>query len=145
MIDSLVRRDRTNPDFLTEKEILSNIGTFYMGGTDTTATLVTWFAYILSTQPSVVSNIRREIDTVLLAETTTPRRLQSSDFVPDRLNSLRYCDAVIKETLRLYSPASFIFAGLESEFKSKTLSNGLEILRGEEFWYVLSCVVTIRV
>ena len=133
MIDSLIRRDRNSPDFMTEKDILANIVTFYIAGTDTTATIVTWMTYILSTQPEVVAKLRSEIESVLL-DGSGPRRLVSSDFRADRLDALRYCDAVIKETLRLYTPANLNSASLESEFESFQLSNGLRVEAGDDVW-----------
>ncbi|KZV67385.1 cytochrome P450 [Peniophora sp. CONT] len=79
---------------LSDEEILAQCPTFIIAGHETTSTSVTWITYALSSHPEVQDKLRAEI--------------LGSDF-GDRpsmaqLSELKYLDAVVRETLRVYPP-----------------------------------------
>ncbi|CAD6192052.1 unnamed protein product [Caenorhabditis auriculariae] len=81
---------------LTTDEIIAQCFVFLVAGFDTTALSLSYAAYLLATHPEAQKKLQKEIDDVL----TTP----SISF--EELGNLKYMDAVIKETLRLYPLAA---------------------------------------
>lgn len=73
-----------------------------LAATDTTSTSIVRAVHLLSQQPSVQEKLRRE---VLEATTAAGRRVSDLDY--DALANLRYLDAVVRETLRLYARLVF--------------------------------------
>ena len=80
----------------TNEEIKDQALTFVVAGSETTANLMVWMFYILMTHEGVLRVCREEIDRVL-----------PDGIVPtnEHLSELVICEAVIKETLRLYPSA----------------------------------------
>lgn len=70
---------------------------FMMAGRDTTSLAMTWMFYSILSQPRVLKNLRRELDTVLGVR-YDPERL-SYEVV---MSELPYLKAIFHETLRLY-------------------------------------------
>jgi len=88
-------------------EILSQISTFLAAGNDTTATAITWALYALSTSPTSQSRLRAALWTIQPPSSsptdTNPNRL---DRLFNDIQSLPYLDWVVRESLRLHSPAT---------------------------------------
>ncbi|MGI4758536.1 MAG: cytochrome P450 [Janthinobacterium lividum] len=80
---------------MSDQQLHDEIMTFFIGGYETAALALTWCTYLLAQHQEVQNRVRQELHTVL-----NGRSLQASD-----LSQLRYTQAVIKETLRLYPPA----------------------------------------
>jgi cytochrome P450 len=80
---------------MTTEQLLDEIRSLYLAGHETTATTLSWTWNLLSQNPEVYAKLEAEIDSVLQGRTAT------ADDVP----SLSYCNAVIKEALRLYPVA----------------------------------------
>ncbi|VDB86505.1 unnamed protein product [Peniophora sp. CBMAI 1063] len=80
------------------KLIKDEILNIAIAGRDTTACLLTFFAYMLSQNPHVMDRLYEEIQTVL----ADGRRPTFED-----IKNLRYMRAVLNETLRLYPPVPF--------------------------------------
>ena len=72
---------------------------FLVAGYDTTSNALSYAAYELAVNPQVQERLYQEIEQVC---GTDP----SSHITYDQLSKLKYTDAVIKETLRLYPLAS---------------------------------------
>ncbi|KAE8912981.1 hypothetical protein PF005_g6774 [Phytophthora fragariae] len=74
-----------------------------IGGRDTTSETLSWFIYMLSQHPEVERRVRDEMLEKI------PRLAVEAAYFPtmDEVQSLTYLEAAIKETLRLYPPASF--------------------------------------
>jgi cytochrome P450 len=58
--------------------------------------------YLLAQNPNVEAKVREEIDQVF------PSPLEIKDITYENLKKLTYCDDVMKETLRMYSPSAGI-------------------------------------
>ncbi|KFK43173.1 hypothetical protein AALP_AA1G089200 [Arabis alpina] len=82
-----------------DKFLKDIIKSFMIAGSDAIATTLTWFFWLLSNSPEVVTKIRQEINTNL------PRSGRSFD--PDMLNKMVYLHGALCETLRLYPPVPF--------------------------------------
>ncbi|EPE37167.1 Cytochrome P450 [Glarea lozoyensis ATCC 20868] len=83
---------------------------FLLAGNDTTSSTIVYIYHTLSKHPEVLSQLRREHDSIFgldISQTTTLLKTQSA-----LLNNCRYTLAVIKETLRLYPPATNMRQGL---------------------------------
>ncbi|KAF8319090.1 cytochrome P450, partial [Clavulina sp. PMI_390] len=78
---------------LSDAEVAAQISTFLLAGNETTATALDWCVYGMLKHPYVQDKLRTE---VLAFPTESPSY--------DELHGLRYLDAVVRETLRVYSP-----------------------------------------
>ena len=97
--DSSDAMDATFRDFA-----ISQIRTFVFAGHDSTSSTICYAFHLLSTYPSIRRSLIAEHDQVLgLEHNQTASRISEK---PQLLNQLSYTLAVIKETLRLYPPAS---------------------------------------
>ncbi|KAI0037005.1 cytochrome P450 [Vararia minispora EC-137] len=81
---------------MTDDEVLAQIPTFLLAGHETTSTAVAWVIYALSLHPSVQDKLRAEL--LACKEGGRPSM--------EVLGGLPYLDAVVRETMRLYSPTS---------------------------------------
>ena len=81
---------------LTDEEIIGNIILILMAGFETTSSLLTFVSYVLAVHPEVQEKLRQEIQE---AKDNNEGVLEY-----DTLMSLPYLEAVINETLRMYSP-----------------------------------------
>jgi len=80
------------------EELIDQVGTFFLAGHETTASVLTWCFYILSQNPHIVERLRLEI------ESTT----SGGPVLPEHTRSLALTRNVFRETLRLYPPLTFI-------------------------------------
>jgi cytochrome P450 len=87
----------------------NQIRLFVFAGNDTTAATIVYTYHMLAKHPEVLDKMRSEHDTVFGTDTDAGDALRQQ---PVLLNQCRYTLAVIKETLRLYPPASSLREGL---------------------------------
>ena len=80
---------------MTDKQIRDEVMTLFLAGHETTALALSWTWYLLSEHPEVEAKLAAELESVLGG-----RAPQFED-----LAELKYADAIMKETLRLYPPA----------------------------------------
>jgi cytochrome P450 len=80
---------------LTRRQVRDEVMTLFLAGHETTAVALTWAWVLLDRSPEVRARLATELSTELRGRAATP------DDVP----ALRYTEAVINETLRLYPPA----------------------------------------
>jgi cytochrome P450 len=86
--------------------LTANLKVFMLAGHDTTASILSYVYYVLSTHKAIRDAVHREHDTVF-----SPDPAAKLTATPTLLNQLPYTVAVIKETLRLFSPVGIIRAG----------------------------------
>ena len=96
--------DSTFQDFA-----ISQMRTFVFAGHDSTGSTICYAFHLLSTHPSVRRLLIEEHNLVLGPDYNRASSLISEN--PHILNQLRYTSAVIKETLRVYPPASSTRSG----------------------------------
>ncbi|WP_190132273.1 cytochrome P450 [Streptomyces mashuensis] len=86
--------DRAHPGRLSDDEIADQLITFFMAGTDTTASTLAWALHLVSRHPETQERLQAEADAVLGGRAA---RL-------DDLPRLDLTGRVVQETLRLYPP-----------------------------------------
>ena len=84
---------------LSDGQIVAEIGTFLMGGLETTAHSLSYTLYCIATHPEVQAEILQELIQIKLIPKTGPR---PSQLKHHHLTQLRYLDAVLKESMRMY-------------------------------------------
>lgn len=87
------RDDEGQP--MSTQQLLDEIRTLYLAGHETTATTLSWAWLLLSQNPEKYTALQQEVATVLQGRTPTAEDAQL----------LPYCNAVIKEALRIYPVA----------------------------------------
>uniref|UniRef100_A0A182FZU1 Uncharacterized protein n=2 Tax=Anopheles albimanus TaxID=7167 RepID=A0A182FZU1_ANOAL len=80
---------------LTDEDIREEVDTFILGGHDTTATAISWTLYLLGTEPAVQERALQELDSVMGGDRERAPTMQE-------LAGMRYLEACIKESLRLF-------------------------------------------
>ncbi len=120
--------DPETNDELSHAQIRNEMLTYLVAGHETTATTLTWMAYMLSKHPIVARRLQDELDEVLGGELPT---LEVLDRLP-------YLHRVIQETMRLY-PAAFM---LPREVVSEDRLGDYTI--PAKSWVLLSPYVTHR-
>jgi cytochrome P450 len=99
MVDLLIRRQARNPELKLDVVALRNeAATIFMAGHETTAATLTWAWYLLSNAPWIEEAVHAEIEEVCGSNAPT---------VAD-VPKLKWCTAVIEETLRLYPPVPIL-------------------------------------
>lgn len=99
MVDLLIRRNHKSTGTPLDTAALRNeAATIFMAGHETTATTLSWAWYLLANAPWVARALREEI------------KANCGDRAPmlADLPRLRWCRAVIQETLRLYPPVPLL-------------------------------------
>jgi cytochrome P450 len=80
---------------MSDRQLRDELITLFLAGHETTAIALSWTLFLLARNPGVEETLRREI-----AEAVGGRLPSAAD-----LPGLRYAEAVVKESLRLYPPA----------------------------------------
>ncbi|CAF1100675.1 unnamed protein product [Rotaria sp. Silwood1] len=79
---------------LNDKEIFSQALVFLVAGYETTSVLMSFFFYIMATEPVVQEKVYEEIR----------QELGDDEVTHEKLSQLHYLDMTINETLRMYPP-----------------------------------------
>lgn len=107
-------KDKSNGEF-NDVKIIANSILFFLAGYETTSTLLFWASYALVTNPDVQEKLYQEVKTV---------KEEAGNFDYETLFSMKYLDAFIRETLRMYPP---IVRFLRKCTQDHTFANGLKI------------------
>lgn len=108
--------DKYKSEGLSDDELIANSLIVLMAGYDTTATTLTWMAYLLATNQNVQDSVINEIDRVIGKEEPTIERIADLD----------YLEMFLCETLRLYPAANR--TGRDAAVDTKVL--GCDIPKG---------------
>ncbi|KXS14790.1 cytochrome P450 [Gonapodya prolifera JEL478] len=95
-------------DRMTEEEIGASVFIIFVAGSETTANSMTWFVYMMLKHPQSLEKLQRELLETFPDGMTTPLGLE-------KLKSLPYLDACIKESMRLRPVAPVISRELEKD------------------------------
>lgn len=87
-------RDKDSGEGMSDREIIDEITTLIIAGHETTANALNWTWYLLGEHPDVEAKLHAELATLPEEDVAS---LQS-------LETLKYANFVIRETLRLYPP-----------------------------------------
>ncbi|MGB8961025.1 MAG: cytochrome P450 [Pseudonocardiaceae bacterium] len=91
----LAARDPVDRQGLSDTEIVDQVITFFLAGSETTATALAWAVHLLARHPEVEHRLHAEVDAVL---TGAVARFED-------LPKLELTSGVVTETLRMYPPA----------------------------------------
>ena len=91
-------RDGSTGEPFSRKELIDQLGVFFLAGHETTASALTWAFYMLSCQPEVLERLRCEVHA---AVGDGPIEFEDVKKLPFTRN-------VFREALRLYPPITFI-------------------------------------
>lgn len=92
----LLAQDEDDGGRMTDEQVRDECLTLFLAGHETTANALTWTWYLLAQNPEIERKFHQEIDRVLPA-----KRLPTfEDYA-----SLKYVEAVLAESMRLYPPA----------------------------------------
>ncbi|EOA37709.1 hypothetical protein CARUB_v10012441mg [Capsella rubella] len=107
-------------DDVSSKQLRDDLMTMLIAGHETSAAVLTWTFYLLTTEPSVVAKLQEEVDSVI------------GDRFPtiEDMKKLKYTTRVMNESLRLYpQPPVLIRRSLENDMLGQ-----YPIKRGEDFF-----------
>ncbi|KAH0548621.1 hypothetical protein GP486_007835, partial [Trichoglossum hirsutum] len=103
---NLALQDVTGPlSSQLHKLTVTQIKSLIFAGSHTTASTVQWITYLISKHPSILAKVRAEHD-VIFGDRPVEEVLAKTP--KEALSAMVYTTAVIKETLRLYSPAGSV-------------------------------------
>ncbi|XP_058796932.1 cytochrome P450 4C1-like isoform X3 [Phymastichus coffea] len=128
-LDILLEASENDSQPLSVDEIREQVDTFTFAGHDTTATAICWTLFALGNEPEIQNNVRKELRNVFDGD--------NYNSVGTKLMQLKYLDCVIKETLRLYPSAPFIFRDLSEDvtFAGTSLTiNIFDLHRDDGVW-----------
>jgi cytochrome P450 len=100
--DTKVKPEKLDPDF--KAFAIRQIRLFVFAGHDSTSSTICYCFHLLSKHPEALARIRAEHDSIFGPDISTVSETLTSK--PHLANDLPYTTAIIKETLRLYPPAS---------------------------------------
>jgi cytochrome P450 len=118
---------------MSDRQVHDECLTLFLAGHETTANLLTWTWYLLSQNPEAESRLHEELD----------RSLAGRAPAFDDLPNLKYAEAVIAESMRLYPPAWVIgrlaveeheFNGYKVAPRSLVLVSEYAMHRDPRFW-----------
>lgn len=104
------------------EELIDHFVTFYVGGSETTANLLSITLCLLHAHPDIMERVIAETDEVLGDRTYVD---------VDDLNKLTYLEQVLKESLRLYPTAGI---GFTKEAPQGCVLSGYHIPHGTTLW-----------
>jgi len=129
----LLAQDEETGDAMTDEQVRDECLTLFLAGHETTANAMTWTWYLLSQNPEKEVLLHQELDSVIGA------RVPSVEDLPN----LKYTEAVIAESIRLFPPAWAIgrlsteehkFGDYHLPVKSLVLISPYVTQRDPRFW-----------
>jgi len=93
-------RDKTNGSVFDVDEMTAQAFLFFIAGFESTSTAMCFMTYHIGVDPDVQNKLREEIDDVLRRTNGKPTY--------EAINRMKYLDAVVNESLRLYPIIAFL-------------------------------------
>ena len=123
MLDVLIKHngDDVTSAPISDEELIDNVRLLYIAGSETTYISICWAVFYLTQNPDVCLQIIKETDHLFANDAAELRQLTNVT------TALPYTHAVLKEALRLASPAPLISAALLANNDTLKLSNGVVI------------------
>ncbi len=129
----LLAQDEDDGGTMTDEQVRDEALTLFLAGHETTANALTWTWYLLSQNPEAEAALHAELDTALQGRCPTI----------DDLPLLKYTEAVLAESMRLYPPAWAIgrntvedhdFGGFTARPGTLVLTSPYVLHRDERYW-----------
>jgi cytochrome P450 len=129
----LLAQDEETGGAMTDKQVRDECLTLFLAGHETTANALTWTFYLLSQNPEAEKKFHAEIDEVLGDRPITP----------EDYSKLKFTEAVLAESMRLFTPAWGIgrlaveeheFNGYKIPKKSLVLASPYVMHHDARFW-----------
>lgn len=129
----LMAQDEDDGGTMTDQQVRDEALTLFLAGHETTANALTWTWYLLSQDPEAEAKLHAELDAVLLS------RVPVMDDIPN----LKFTEAVLAESMRLYPPAWAIgrnvveahdFGGFTAKPGTLILTSPFVTQRDARFW-----------
>ncbi|MGW8782596.1 cytochrome P450 [Streptomyces sp. NPDC055796] len=99
LLHALITAGETDSEgAFSDTELRDQVTTLFLGGSETTATVLAWVFHLLTLHPHVTERLYAELDEVLAGGLAGP----------DTFPRLPYTRAVLLETMRLYPPATLL-------------------------------------
>ncbi|RZC35180.1 cytochrome P450 4V2-like, partial [Asbolus verrucosus] len=108
MLEMIIEMVVENPNCFTEKDCVDHMMTFVATSQDTQSSIVGFTCMMLGIHPSIQDRVLKEIKEVIGSRT----ELDLTD-----VSRLKYLEMCIKESMRLFPVAPFIFRDTVDEFK----------------------------
>lgn len=121
MLDALLSaHDEETDTQLTDHEILGHVSVFFAAGHETSANALSWTLFLLAMFPEVSARVKGEVEQVL----------GGAPPAADSLDRLVYLGWVVKESLRLFTPAPWNGRVLseDTEMLGHQIPRGAEVL-----------------
>ena len=130
LIDIMIRQEESRDD-----EMLANVKTFYVAGSDTTSMSISWALFLLAQHPGAVAQLREEVAAAglfppihLSPNNNSSATEKTAAQVSEAMSGLVFTHAVLKEAVRLYPAGPAIFLDfINPTDEPVTLSNGVVI------------------
>jgi cytochrome P450 len=119
----LLSQDEESGAGMSDEQVHDECLTLFLAGHETTANMMTWTWYLLSQNSEAEAKLHKELDSVLSGRVPTF----------DDLPYLKYTEAVIAESMRLYPPAWVVgrLSVEEHEFNGYKVAPGSLVLVSE--------------
>lgn len=118
---------------LSDKEIRSEIGTFFAAGFETTCASLNTMLLHLALNPEIQEKCRDEINMVLSSKSGGSGSSLNIDMVMDDLVSMKYVERCIQENLRLTPTIPHFYRRLDEPLK---ITDDLEFFAGDNLLIV---------
>lgn len=112
----------SNPSWQETEDLVGDASLIVVAGSDTTAATLTCLFYHFATHPEVYNILQKEVDEFFAAE------VASDDFDTGALGKLRYLQACIEESLRLFPP---VMSGLQRQTPPQGIQIGERFIPGD--------------
>lgn len=131
LIDLLVNAKRGSA--WSDDEIISQAFVFFLAGFDTTMWVLTAVTYELALNPGIQERLINDIEAV-------EKKLGNEKIDYDELNKIKYLDMVVKEVLRIHSPAVLIDRLCSKKFHLTDDDKvNVHIEEGDHVWIPIYC------